>query len=1173
MNTEPQGQCKCITYNVDGLSKEKFEELFKQVLCDYDVIVLLETFANSHNQYVRDDYVSYTKIRKRNLLAKRNSGGILIMIRKNIDMHFKVLKSISEDILWLRCTDLFLGGDIIIGGIYCSPINSSATDGNFYNYLERDIYRYTNQYPNDKLVLLGDFNSRTGNMLDIIGEYDEHTSTTRFNYEFFHDQAHIGMRVNCDAEVNTYGINLINLCQEFSLCIANGRTGNDANLGNFTCITHNGASVVDYAIVSHSFLKHVLNFEVLETSDFSIHFPLVFELRTREIRKSITCYGSDNSKPTYNLDPRRRYKWKEQNKDIFLNRLEHRKNDLDLSKPVLKTDIERSLSTFYDTINECAGDMLNVCKPIYRVNNTKVNAPFFDEDCVSAKTHMSRTLRLFRKAGKKRRTLLAENKNTVYIDKEIDEKLSEFQVARHEYKKIVKEKKKTFIHERELLAQSFYKNNNEFWNFYKSNNKSKENSVPKESVHPDEWVSYMEALFSETRVNEAPNSTSIDLSPVVSDTSSLDCDISAQEIDEQIQRLGNKKSPGPDGLCSQLLKVGKHLLLSFVLALFNCILLCGYYPLRWSESLVFMLHKKGERSDPNNYRSISLLNIISKLFTSILQKRLYSWCVLNNVLSENQFGFRPKRSTIDCLFIHNTLIQYHLVKKRGKLFVCYIDFSKAFDTVSWEILWRKLEKLGIKRESRFLKILKAIYKIVTCRVITPWGLTPNINICKGVRQGCILSPLLFTLFIDDIKAWLDEVNGHEFNFDGSTPLTHLLFADDLALFSQSVIGLQKMINCLSEYCETFNMKINVDKTKIMVFRKGGRPSKKEVWHLDGNKVEVVSKFKYLGLKFSNSGVWTAAEVDLANRGKKGIFCIKNFLYNSKISNIKIALKLFDACIAPTLNYGAEIWGFHRGNSIDMVSDNFYKYITRLSKNTNNIAARGELGRSRSHCARFVKAIKYWTKLVRDASQLPLYLKLAYELQCKLDSRGYEVWVSDVRNILCSLGFAEEWYKQQVCQPNVFLAECKKRLIYLENVSFMKGILNTPRLIFYQHNKFKLEAANYWNSKLPFHMKTVFCRFLCSGHNLAIETGRRTNTPREARVCCFCNLNEVEDEVHFVLRCPRFHDLRTKYIPHEYVNMPGLNAMVSLIIHPEKRDNVIRFCFYASKKRDAILSST
>ena len=89
--------------------------------------------------------------------------------------------------------------------------------------------------------------------------------------------------------------------------------------------------------------------------------------------------------------------------------------------------------------------------------------------------------------------------------------------------------------------------------------------MPIESVHPDEWVSYMETLFSENRVNEVHTNTNTNIvgPAAVKDTSTLDCDISIQEIDEQIQRLSNKKSPGPDGLCSQIYKVGKHLLLGF----------------------------------------------------------------------------------------------------------------------------------------------------------------------------------------------------------------------------------------------------------------------------------------------------------------------------------------------------------------------------------------------------------------------------------------------------------------------------------------------------------------------------------------------------------------------------------------------------------------------------------
>ena len=107
----------------------------------------------------------------------------------------------------------------------------------------------------------------------------------------------------------------------------------------------------------------------------------------------------------------------------------------------------------------------------------------------------------------------------------------------------------------------------------------------------------------------------------------------------------------------------------------------------------------------------------------------------------------------------------------------------------------------------------------------------------------------------------------------------------------------------------------------------------------------------MGLLLSNAGIWTAAQTELANRATKGLFCIKNFMFNSKITNTKIAVKLFDSCIIPILSYGAGIWGFTRGQDIERVCDNFYKFVIKLPKNANNIAARGELGRSMAHCKR------------------------------------------------------------------------------------------------------------------------------------------------------------------------------------------------------------------------------
>lgn len=1146
---------KFVSYNVDGLSHDKFESLGAKLLQNYDVILLQETFADGLNQYKLQGFDSYASIRKRGVGARRNSGGLLVLIRQTFSKFFKPLHSSSKDILWFRVSQL-LQANIILGVGYCSPIHSRATeDHSFYFHLEENLYSHINIYPDDRVVLLGDFNARTGGLADIIESETESSCVYLCDRgsDLIQGNTAIPERVNSDKEVNAYGKNLINICMEFGLCLLNGRSGHDNNLGTFTCITYNGCSVVDYALISYELLDGVKHFEVLPFSDFSVHFPLSFEMEAQ------TCSGIIQKQDQFfsNLDQRSKYVWKDENEELFLLELSTKSPTLDVLNPVSKEDIDSSLNQFYDTMDKCALGMKHTSKPYSKQTSKplQANAPFFDSECVNSKSKLNR-------AHRDLNEVLRQNHLAGGLDPLVDFYVSKYKVAKADHKELVKVKKQNFLSERECLAESLSTNSKDFWEYYKNNRNTSRVHNQAIKIQPHQWIQHVENLFARQEVQELDE---VNIEP--KNTDILDAAIAENEIKEQIEKLKNKKSPGPDGLCSQILKKGKHLLLYFLLTIFNAILTIGYYPIAWSEALVFMLFKKGDSSDVNNYRSISLLNILGKIFASILQKRLYKWCSLNNVLSENQFGFRPGRSTIDCIFVHNTLVQHHLAKKRRKLYVCYIDFSKAFDCVSWDILWLKLEGLGISRDSKFLKVLKSMYKEISCRVITPWGLTQKIQLFRGVRQGCILSPLLFALFIDDVKKWLSGEGLHEFYFENDCPLTHLLFADDLALFSQSVVGLQRMIDKLASYCGKFNMKINTDKTKIVVYRKGGKLARKEAWYLNNSKIEVVSKFRYLGITLSSSGFWTAAQAELACRATKGLFCIKNFTFNSKIQNVKILLKLFDSCIGPILNYGAEIWGFHEGKDIDRVCDNFYKCIVKLPKNCSNIAARGELGRVRAYVGRYSRIIKYWLKLINNSPHFPLLLQKAYQLQLKLDNEGKNVWVSDVRSLLCALGFSYEWEMQQVGNHKTFLEEVKNRIIYLEKTQFCASIISSPRLQFYGHMKLELAMANYWNCNLPFCMKAQFCRLICSGHNLEIELGRRLNIPRSERSCLLCGSNEVGDEIHFILKCSALQNLRVKYIPAVYWAAPSWNSALSLVINPENTENLLRFCFYAFKHRD------
>ena len=209
-------------------------------------------------------------------------------------------------------------------------------------------------------------------------------------------------------------------------------------------------------------------------------------------------------------------------------------------------------------------------------------------------------------------------------------------------------------------------------------------------------VDIEESFLHFKNINTGPASSMTDRQETNTPTESdkLNRYITVQEVKEETDKLKFRKAAGHDKIPNEIFKVGKLSLIRPLTSLFNKILASGEFPHDWRIGLITPIYKKGDRSNIENYRGITLLCTLSKLFTSILNERLYEYLTINGILKKEQFGFRKNHSTVDCIFILKSLVDRYVKSKpktkQNKLFTCFVDFKRAFDSIPREKLFQKI---------------------------------------------------------------------------------------------------------------------------------------------------------------------------------------------------------------------------------------------------------------------------------------------------------------------------------------------------------------------------------------------------------------------------------------------------------------------------------------------------
>jgi hypothetical protein len=511
-----------------------------------------------------------------------------------------------------------------------------------------------------------------------------------------------------------------------------------------------------------------------------------------------------------------------------------------------------------------------------------------------------------------------------------------FKLMRNLYFYEIKQAKKLYFeHKMEKIISLGNKNSKKWWSLLKDvMGKEQVHSMPpivvEDNIYTDikDKANEFNKYFANVTYVE-DDATSIPVLDQLSNANITKLEeiiISPQEVHDQLLSLNTSKSYGPDGIPPKLLREAGHSIVPSLCKLFNHSLNTKFFPNTWKNANVHPLFKKGNPSEIGNYRPVSLLNILSKVFEKIIYKHVYNHLYFNNHISDSQSGFLPGRSTISQLaeILHKI---YEENDCGNEIRIVFLDISKAFDRVWHRGLLYKLGETGISGNlllwfSDYLQNRKQRTLIN--------GQTSNWHILKGgVPQGSVLGPLLFLVFINDI---INSVKNCDIN----------LFADDTCLIkhgknrNEIANNLNSDLVNIHKWAQKWLVKFSPTKTESLIISKKQNLDNHPPLYLDGHVILEAKHHKHLGIILSQDLSWNEHISNIISSCAKLVNVLR---YLSFKLDKKTLETIYTSFIRPKIEYANIIYGNATKSQLKRLTNLEFEILRLIAGATKNFSIR------------------------------------------------------------------------------------------------------------------------------------------------------------------------------------------------------------------------------------------